>query len=232
MFSAILAILILFITDLGRTKGLQFRPISKTVILVFGINFAILMILGACHVENPFIAFGQISTVFYFVYFIIIGGISLVGNSVIKLSRSFSKSSKSISSINKYNLGNNLVESGTSFWAMIAMISSFLFGLMKVVFSGDWGLFVFFIDKFFNLLKEISSMAANNQLSEGSARALLGALRAVSDRLPEFIEFLKNCTSNILNKEAIIRTLVEVVKPAVDRTIGALIELIKRLTGR
>jgi hypothetical protein len=85
MFSAILAIAILFITDLGRSKGIQFRPINKIVIWLFGVNFAILMILGACHVENPFIAFGQISTVFYFFYFIIIGVISLVENSLMAL---------------------------------------------------------------------------------------------------------------------------------------------------
>ena len=35
MFSAILIILILPITDLGRTKGLQFRPLSKIIFYVF-----------------------------------------------------------------------------------------------------------------------------------------------------------------------------------------------------
>lgn len=87
MFSAILAILILFLTDIGRSKGLQFRPINKTVFWIFVVNFAILMILGACHVENPFIEFGQISTVFYFLYFIIIGVISLIENSLMALNR-------------------------------------------------------------------------------------------------------------------------------------------------
>ena len=45
------------------------------------------MILGACHVENPFIAFGQISTVFYFGYFILLGGISLIENSLMILNK-------------------------------------------------------------------------------------------------------------------------------------------------
>ncbi|WP_460824492.1 hypothetical protein, partial [Lysobacter olei] len=35
-------------------------------------NFLVLMILGAKHVEDPFIIFGQISTTLYFSYFIII----------------------------------------------------------------------------------------------------------------------------------------------------------------
>lgn len=72
MFSAILAIMLLPITDLGKLKGLQFRPISKGAFYVFAVNFLILMSLGAKHVEDPFILFGQISTVLYFSYFLFI----------------------------------------------------------------------------------------------------------------------------------------------------------------
>ncbi len=43
------------------------------------------MNLGACHVEDPYIAFGQISTAFYFFYFILLGGISIIENSRVKL---------------------------------------------------------------------------------------------------------------------------------------------------
>jgi ubiquinol-cytochrome c reductase cytochrome b subunit len=68
MFSAILAIMLLPITDLGKSKGLQFRPLSKLGFLIFVVNFLILMKLGACHVESPFIELGQISTAFYFSY--------------------------------------------------------------------------------------------------------------------------------------------------------------------
>jgi len=39
---------------------------------VFVTNFIILMILGAKHVESPFIELGQLSTALYFSYFIII----------------------------------------------------------------------------------------------------------------------------------------------------------------
>lgn len=41
-------------------------------------NFLILMKLGACHVETPFIEFGQISTIFYFSYFILMVPISSI----------------------------------------------------------------------------------------------------------------------------------------------------------
>jgi ubiquinol-cytochrome c reductase cytochrome b subunit len=72
MFSAILIILILPITDLSRNRGIQFRPLSKIAFYIFVANFLILMQLGAKHVESPFIEFGQISTVLYFSHFIVI----------------------------------------------------------------------------------------------------------------------------------------------------------------
>lgn len=72
MFSALLIIMILPITDLGKTKGLQFRPFSKILFYIFVANFLILGQLGAKHVESPFIEFGQISTILYFSYFLIL----------------------------------------------------------------------------------------------------------------------------------------------------------------
>jgi len=71
MFSAILILLTLPFTDLAKQRGLQFRPISRMAFYIFVGNFLILMILGARHVEDPFIVYGQISTVLYFSYFLI-----------------------------------------------------------------------------------------------------------------------------------------------------------------
>lgn len=86
MFSAILAIMLLPIADLGRSKGLQFRPLSKVGFWIFVLNFLILMKLGACHVESPFIELGQFSTVLYFSYFIlIVPVISLIENTLVNL---------------------------------------------------------------------------------------------------------------------------------------------------
>ena len=86
MFSAILILLIMPFTDLGRSRGLQFRPLSKLAFYVFVANFLILMQLGAKHVESPFIEFGQISTVLYFSHFLIIVPlVSLLENSLIDL---------------------------------------------------------------------------------------------------------------------------------------------------
>jgi ubiquinol-cytochrome c reductase cytochrome b subunit len=72
MFSAILILLLLPITDISRSRGMQFRPISKIFFYIFAANFLILMQLGAKHVESPFIEFGQLSTVLYFLYFSVI----------------------------------------------------------------------------------------------------------------------------------------------------------------
>jgi ubiquinol-cytochrome c reductase cytochrome b subunit len=86
MFSAILILLIMPFTDLGRSRGLQFRPLSKLFFWVFVANFLILMQLGAKHVESPFIEFGQISTVLYFSHFLIIVPlISLLENSLLDI---------------------------------------------------------------------------------------------------------------------------------------------------
>jgi len=92
MFSAILIILILPITDLGRSKGLQFRPLSKMAFWAFVANFLILMQLGAKHVESPFIELGQLSTVLYFSYFIVIvPAVSLIENTLVDLNKSLVK---------------------------------------------------------------------------------------------------------------------------------------------
>lgn len=92
MIMAILIILILPITDLGRSKGFQFRPISKFMFWVFVVNFLILMKLGACHVESPFIELGQISSALYFSYFIfILPMCSLIENTLVDINFLHSK---------------------------------------------------------------------------------------------------------------------------------------------
>jgi len=92
MFSAILILLVMPYTDLSRSRGIQFRPLSKIAFYVFLANFLILMQLGAKHVESPFIEFGQISTVLYFSHFlIIVPFISLLENSLVEISFEKSK---------------------------------------------------------------------------------------------------------------------------------------------
>lgn len=86
MVAAILIIMALPLTDLGSTKGLQFRPLSKIMFYIFLANFLMLMQLGAKHVESPFIELGQISTALYFAHFLVIlPGISILENTLIDL---------------------------------------------------------------------------------------------------------------------------------------------------
>jgi len=86
MFSAILILLAMPFTDLSRSRGIQFRPLSKVAFFIFVANFLVLMVLGAKHVESPFIEFGQISTVIYFAHFLIIVPlVSLIENSLVEL---------------------------------------------------------------------------------------------------------------------------------------------------
>ena len=95
MFSAILILLAMPFSDFSRLRGSQFKPLSKFLFFFFAANFLVLMVLGAKHVESPFIEFGQISTAIYFSFFILL--LPLVGiieNTVVFFSTK--KSSKSI----------------------------------------------------------------------------------------------------------------------------------------
>nr|YP_010944577.1 cytochrome b [Blastomyces percursus]WMB97453.1 cytochrome b [Blastomyces percursus] len=86
MFSAILILLVMPFTDISKLRGIQFRPLSKLAFYIFVANFLILMVLGAKHVEAPFIELGQISTILYFShYLIIVPLISLLENSLTDL---------------------------------------------------------------------------------------------------------------------------------------------------
>jgi len=70
MFASLLILLTLPFTDLSRTRGAQFKPFTKAVFYIFVGNFFLLMVLGAKHVEDPYIIVGQISTALYFLYFL------------------------------------------------------------------------------------------------------------------------------------------------------------------
>ena len=86
MLGAILMLLVMPYTDFSKSRGVQFRPLSKIAFYVFLGNFLILMQLGAKHVESPFIEFGQISTVLYFSHFLILMPlISIIENSLVDL---------------------------------------------------------------------------------------------------------------------------------------------------
>ena len=81
MFSAILIIISMIFLDFNKIRGFQFRPLSKIFFYLFCAILIGLMILGAKHVESPYIEYGQFFTLSYFLYFlIIIPSISYIEN--------------------------------------------------------------------------------------------------------------------------------------------------------
>lgn len=112
MLAAILILLAMPYTDLGRSRGIQFRPLSKIAFYVFIANFFILMVIGAKHVESPYIELGQISTIIYFSYFLIlVPFISLLENSLVELS-SFNTVNKLAYNFNKSSSLNSSLYTG------------------------------------------------------------------------------------------------------------------------
>ena len=72
MFGSLLILLILPIVDLSRIRGSQFRPAMKLAFWFFVVDFIILMWIGSQHPNSPYVEIGQISTAFYFAWFLII----------------------------------------------------------------------------------------------------------------------------------------------------------------
>lgn len=69
-----LSVLILAILPFVHTsniKGLTFRPIGKIFYWLFMVNFILLTWIGSKPVEDPYIFIGQLSSIFYFSYFLI-----------------------------------------------------------------------------------------------------------------------------------------------------------------
>lgn len=72
MFGSLLILLILPLTDISRIRGSQFRPTMKLAFWFFVVNFFILMWIGSQHPESPYLEIGQLSTAFYFLWFVLI----------------------------------------------------------------------------------------------------------------------------------------------------------------
>ena len=92
MFGSLLILLILPITDLSRIRGSQFRPLMRLFHWLFVVNFFILMWIGACHPETPYLEIGQASTLFYFAWFLVfVPVIGIIENTLFDLGISNSK---------------------------------------------------------------------------------------------------------------------------------------------
>jgi len=85
MFVAILILLVLPFTDTSNIKGSSYKPLFTIAFWLFALNFLVLMWLGSCHVEAPFIVAGQVATAYYFSHFLIILPILGIIDNVISL---------------------------------------------------------------------------------------------------------------------------------------------------
>lgn len=72
MFGSLLILLVLPLTDVSRIRGNQFRPAMKLLFWFFVVDFIILLWIGSQHPATPYLEIGQIATVFYFAWFILV----------------------------------------------------------------------------------------------------------------------------------------------------------------
>jgi ubiquinol-cytochrome c reductase cytochrome b subunit len=88
-------LLILPITDLSRIRGMAFRPAMKFLFWTFVVNFFILMWIGSQHPNEPFVSIGQVSTLFYFSWFLfIVPTIGILENTLMDLAIESNSDSK------------------------------------------------------------------------------------------------------------------------------------------
>nr|WOE90986.1 apocytochrome b [Aequorea sp. MKL-2023] len=82
-----LSVIILAVLPFVHTsflKSLSFRPLGKTLYWFFMVNFILLTWIGSKPVEDPYIFIGQLSSIFYFSYFLIMVPVSgLIENYII-----------------------------------------------------------------------------------------------------------------------------------------------------
>ena len=72
MLASILILLLLPFLESSRVRSSAFRPFMRFSFWLFAVNFLLLMWIGSNHPEPPYILLGQLCTVFYFAYFLIL----------------------------------------------------------------------------------------------------------------------------------------------------------------
>ena len=86
MFGSLFILLVLPITDVSRIRGNQFRPMMKLAFWFFVVDFFLLTWIGSQHPTSPYVEIGQISTAFYFLWFLaIVPAIGLTENTLMDI---------------------------------------------------------------------------------------------------------------------------------------------------
>jgi ubiquinol-cytochrome c reductase cytochrome b subunit len=76
LFSSLLVLFVLPHVHTCKIRSSQFRPIGRVLFWFFVGNFFLLTYIGAMPVEDPWVLIGQLSSVFYFAYFLVLNPIA------------------------------------------------------------------------------------------------------------------------------------------------------------
>lgn len=86
LFASLLVLLALPHVHTSKIRSMQFRPLSKIFFWFFVSDFIILTIIGGQPVEEPWVIVGQIASVAYFAYFLILHPLlGILENKLLKL---------------------------------------------------------------------------------------------------------------------------------------------------
>ena len=72
LFSSLLILFTVPIVEKSVVRSKQFKPLSKFLFWLLVGNFQILTFIGEQIVEEPFVTIGQLSSIFYFLYFLVL----------------------------------------------------------------------------------------------------------------------------------------------------------------
>ncbi|MCX8132613.1 MAG: cytochrome b/b6 [Roseococcus sp.] len=72
MFGSIAILFVLPWLDTSKVRSMRFRPIARIFLLLWTINFFVLMWVGAKPAEGHYVQIAQIATVIYFAYFLVV----------------------------------------------------------------------------------------------------------------------------------------------------------------
>ncbi len=75
LFASLIVLLALPFVHTAKMRSMQFRPLGKLFFWFFVSDFLLLTYIGACPVEAPWVLIGQVASVFYFAYFLVINPI-------------------------------------------------------------------------------------------------------------------------------------------------------------
>jgi len=73
MFASLLVLFLLPWIHTSRLRGLTFRPLARLAFWFLIADFLLLTWIGSQPVEEPFILIGQLASIFYFGYFLVLG---------------------------------------------------------------------------------------------------------------------------------------------------------------